>query len=152
MLDYILNSFQPQAKAIIAEEQARFNVRKALEQNIQSTDFLWEVHASLAEPVQRLHKFWVCVWQNIAWNLIVIIRKYNISANIIHAWVMETLLERAQNAAYENGSELQSDKDACSLFHIHLDRLIGEVVKDLELVSASVDGLLPTSAFHVALL
>ena len=103
MLKIILNRHQPQAKEIIAEEQAGsrtgrstteqiFNLRILCEKYLQHQQNLYHVFIDFKKAFDR-------VWHEALWATM---RKYNINARIIRA--IENLYDKAQSAVLFSGS------------------------------------------------
>ena len=103
MLKVILNRLKPQAKEIIAEEQAGFragrgtteqifNLRILCEKYLQHQKNLYHVFIDFKKAFDR-------VWQAALWATM---RKYNISANLVRT--IEQLYDKATSAVQMNDS------------------------------------------------
>ena len=103
MLKIILNRLKPQAKKIIAEEQAGFrkgrstteqifNLRILCEKYLQHQENLYHVFVDYKKAFDR-------VWHAALWATM---RKYNFSTKLIH--VIEQLYSKATSAVLSNGS------------------------------------------------
>ena len=102
MLEIILNRLQPQAGAIIAEEQAGFKAGRSTTEQIFNLRILCEKYLqqqNLYHVFIDFKKAFDRVWHEALWA---IMRKYNINASIIRA--NENLYEKAQSAVLFNGS------------------------------------------------
>ena len=141
MLKIILNSLQPQAEEIIAEEQAGFragrstteqifNCRILCEKYLQHQQNLYHVLIDFKKALDR-------VWHKVLWATM---RKYNINASIIRA--IENLYDKAQSAVLFNGSTgdwfrtTVGVQQGCllsrTLFSIFLERIMCEALDDHE--------------------
>ena len=133
MLKIILNRLQPQAKEIIAEEQAGFRAGRSTAEQIFNLRILCEKYLqhqqNLYHVVIDFKKAFGRVWQEALWA---IMRKYNINASIIRA--IENLYGKAQSAVMFNGSTGEwfrttvGVRQGCllspTLFNIFLERIM----------------------------
>ena len=152
MLKIILNSLQPQAEEIIAEEQAGFragrstteqifNLRILCEKYLQHQQNLYHVFIDFKKAFDR-------VWHAALWATM---RKYN-NASIIRT--IENLYDKAQSAVLFNGSTGEwfrttvGVRQGCllspTLFNIFLERIMCEALDDHE-GSVSIGGRLITN-------
>ena len=110
MMKVILNRLKPQAEKINAEEQTGFRAGRSTTEQIFNLRILCE--DSLQHQQNLYHGFIDCknaferVWQAAIW---IIMRKYNISVNLVRTSTIENPYDKATSAFQMNGSEQQSE-------------------------------------------
>ena len=153
MLKIILNTLQPQAEEITAEEQAGFRAGKSTTEQIFNFRILCEKYLQHQQNLYHVFidfkKAFDRVWHEALWATM---RKYNINASIIRA--IENLYDKAQSAVLFNGSTGEwfrttvGVRQGCilspTLFNIFLERIICEALDDHE-GSVSIGGRLITN-------
>ena len=134
MLKNILNRLKPQAKEIIAEEQAGFragrstteqifNLRILCEKYLQHQQNLYHVFIDFKKAFDR-------VWHAALWATM---RKYNISANLVRT--IEQLYDKATSAVQKNGSIREwfrttvEVRQGC-VFNIFLERIMSDALEE----------------------
>ena len=147
MLKIILNTIQPKAEEIIAEEQAGFRVGRSTTEQIFNQDPLHQ--QNLYHVFIDFKKAFDRVWHEALWATM---RKNNINASIIRA--IEILYDKAQSAALFNGSTAEwfrttvGVRQGCllspTLFNIFIERIMCEALDDHE-GSVSIGGRLITN-------
>ena len=157
MLKINLNTFQPQAEEINAEEQAGFRTGRSTTEQIYNLRILCEKYLQHQQNLYHIFtdfkKAFDRVWHE---ALLATMTKYNINANIILA--IKNLYDKAQSAVLLNGSTGEWFRTAVgvrqgcllspTLFNIFLERIICEALDDHE-GSASIGGRFITN-FHFA--
>ena len=136
MLKVILNRLKPQAKEIIAEEQAGFrapqNRSSTSESCVKSTSKhqqnLYHVFIDVKKAFDR-------VWHAALWATM---RKYNISANLVRT--IEQLYDKATSAVQMNGSigewfrTTVGVRQGCllspTIFNIFLERIMSDALEE----------------------
>ena len=105
MLKVILNTLRPQAEEIIAEEQAWFRAGRSTTEQILSLRILCEKYLQHQQNLYRVFmdfkKAFDRVWQSALWARM---RKYNISANLVHT--TEQLYDKSTSAVQMNGEDV----------------------------------------------
>ena len=103
MLKIILNRLKPQAEKIIAEEQAGFRAGRGTTEQILNLRILCEKYLQHQQDLYHVFidfkKAFDRVWHAALWATI---KKYNISANLIH--VIKNLYDKATSAVLFNSS------------------------------------------------
>ena len=103
MLNVILNRIKPQAEEIIAEEKAGFRAGRSTTEQVFNLKILCEKYLqhqqNLYHAFIEFKKAFDRVWHAALWA---IMRKYNISANLVRT--IEQLFDKATSAVQMNGS------------------------------------------------
>ena len=103
MLKIILNRLKPQAKKIIAEEQAGFRAGRSTTEQIFNLKILCKKHIQHQQDLYHVFidfkKAFYRVWHKILWATM---KRYNISANLIQ--VIKNLYDKATSAVLFNSS------------------------------------------------
>ena len=161
MLKIILNGLKPQAEKIIAGEEAGFraggstteqifNLRIICEKYPQHQQDLYHVFIDFKKAFDR-------VWHAALW---VIMKKYNISTNIIQ--VIKNLYNKATSAVLFNGSigdwfrTTVGVRQGCllspTLFSVFLERIMTDALEDHEGTVSTEAEQSPTSALLMTLM
>ena len=116
MLKIILNRLKPQAKKIIAEEQAGFRTGRSIAKQIFHLQILCEKYLQHQQDLYNVFIDFKRVWHAALWTTM---KKYNISTNLIQVIktsITRPLVPSSSTATYETGSkqELESDRDVFS--------------------------------------
>ena len=141
MLKVILNGLKPQAKEIIAEEQARFRAGRTTTEQIFNLRILCEKYLqhqqNLYHVVIDFKKAFDRVWQAALWATM---RKYSISANVVRT--IEQFYDKATSAVQMNGSNGEwfrttvGVRQGCllspTLFNIFLERIMSDTLEEHE--------------------
>ena len=134
MLKVILNRLKPQAEEITAEEQAGFRAGRSTTEQIFNLRILCEKYLQHHVFID-FKKAFDRVWHAALWATM---RKYNISANLVHT--IEQLYDKATSAAQMNGSigewfrTTVGVRQGCllspTLFNIFLERIMSDALEE----------------------
>ena len=141
MLKIILNRLQPQAEAIIAEEQAGFRAGRSTTEQISNLRILCKKYLQHQQNLYHVFidvkKAFDRVWHEALWATM---KKYNINASIIRA--IENLYDKAQSAVMFKSSigewcrTMVGVRQGCllspTLFNIFLGRIMCEALDNHE--------------------
>ena len=141
MLKIILNRLKPQAKKIIAEEQAGFRAARSTTEQIFNLRILCEKYLQHQQDLYYafidFKKAFDMIWHAALWATM---KNYNISTNLIR--VIKNLYDNATSAVLCNssiGDWFQTTvgvRQGCllspTLFNIFLERIMKEALEDHE--------------------
>ena len=156
MLKIILNRLKPQAKKIIAEEQAGFRAGRSTTEQIFNLKILCKKHIQHQQDLYHVFidfkKAFYRVWHKILWATM---KRYNISANLIQ--VIKNLYDKATSAVLFNSSVGDwfritiGVRQGCLLsptfFNILLERITTDAIKDHEGTASIGDRTVPNLRF-----
>ena len=139
MLKVILNRLKPQAEDIIAEEQAGFRAGRSTTEQIFNLRILCEKYLQHQQNLYHVFIDFKKAFDRVGHAaLYATMRKYNISANLVHS--TEQLYDKATSAVQMNGSigewfrTTVGVRQGCLLsptvFNIFLERIISEALEE----------------------